>query len=252
MKVFLPLFGISQVIGIVSVILVGVWCGVYRGGFAWTEKPGLQFNWHPLLMTLGMIFLYGNGILAYRVLQNQAKKQVKIIHGVVMISVFIIDVIGLQAVFDFHNLKNIPNMYSLHSWLGVSAVALFLLQWIIGLVTFLFPGLPDDIRKKILPIHVIAGISIFVLSWATAIAGVTEKAFFVMKDDKSTPDVNEAYSGLPAEAILVNWMGVFISAYVISVLALATHGGFKKTETKQYMANKKEDIEIENHGSENQ
>merc|ERR1711860_166511 len=71
-------------------------------------------------MTLGMIFLYGNGILAYRVLQNQAKKQVKIIHGVVMISVFIIDVIGLQAVFDFHNLKNIPNMYSLHSWLGLA------------------------------------------------------------------------------------------------------------------------------------
>ena len=40
---------------------MGIWMGHFRKGFAWSENPDLQFNWHPLLMTLGMIYLYGNG-----------------------------------------------------------------------------------------------------------------------------------------------------------------------------------------------
>ena len=33
----------------------------YRHGFTWRDNPKLEFNWHPLLMTIGLIFLYGNG-----------------------------------------------------------------------------------------------------------------------------------------------------------------------------------------------
>lgn len=33
--------------------------GHYRGGFAWSGDN--QFNWHPLLMVLSLIYLYGNG-----------------------------------------------------------------------------------------------------------------------------------------------------------------------------------------------
>lgn len=57
-----PLFyGLAQGMGAVAVILVTVWAGHYRGGFAWTSDPKLEFNWHPVLMTLSMVFLYGNG-----------------------------------------------------------------------------------------------------------------------------------------------------------------------------------------------
>ena len=38
-----------------------IWMDVYRGGFAWESDPSTEFNIHPLLMTFGLVFLYGNG-----------------------------------------------------------------------------------------------------------------------------------------------------------------------------------------------
>ena len=48
--------------GLAAVVLVGVWMQNYRNGFALSTKdPGIEFNWHPLFMTIGLIYLYGNG-----------------------------------------------------------------------------------------------------------------------------------------------------------------------------------------------
>jgi cytochrome b-561 len=58
---FSLLFGISEAVGAIVVILVTIWMGNFRGGFAWTSDPKTQFNWHPVLMTLAMVFLYANG-----------------------------------------------------------------------------------------------------------------------------------------------------------------------------------------------
>lgn len=57
---FITTFGVAEGVGAVTVILVTVWAGNYRGGFTWRSNPDIQFNWHPVLMTLGMIFLYAN------------------------------------------------------------------------------------------------------------------------------------------------------------------------------------------------
>jgi cytochrome b-561 len=54
---------LTQIVGLIMVILVGVWMGNYRGGFAWNSNPSIQFNYHPLFMTIGLIFLYGDGKL---------------------------------------------------------------------------------------------------------------------------------------------------------------------------------------------
>lgn len=57
---FAWLVGASQLVGLASVVVTGVWMGHYRGGFAW-DGSTREFNLHPLCMVLGLVFLQGDG-----------------------------------------------------------------------------------------------------------------------------------------------------------------------------------------------
>ncbi len=62
----------SQVVGFLMIILGGSWMGSYHGGYGWDIAT--VFNYHPLFMTMGMIFLYGDGKLFLACLKTWAKK----------------------------------------------------------------------------------------------------------------------------------------------------------------------------------
>jgi len=221
---FMPVAGIAQITGIMAVVLTGIWMGHFRGGMAWQSDPKLEFNWHPMLMVVGMVFLYGNGILMYRLFRNEKKKKLKLIHAGVMISSFFCAVIALKAVFDSHNLAEtpVPNLYSLHSWMGMITVLLFTSQWLAGLVTFLFPGLASHLRAAYLPIHTSFGILIFVMACATCLTGITEKLLFSFKHGE--------YGKRDPEGVMANWIGILIILFGTLVVYLATNIKYKRLE----------------------
>lgn len=66
------------------------------------------------------------------------KLVMKWIHAGLHFLAFTLAVISTVAVFDFHNSAKIPNMYSLHSWLGITAVILYSLQVAYITLTFNF------------------------------------------------------------------------------------------------------------------
>ncbi|XP_052120765.1 transmembrane ascorbate-dependent reductase CYB561-like isoform X3 [Frankliniella occidentalis] len=220
LKGFSPLLVLTEVVGLVLVTLVAVWCG--QKGFAWTSNPDLEFNWHPLLMVIALIFLNGNAILTFRVLRNNRKVLLKYIHGGIQLFTLPLIVIGLVAVFDSHNLHKptpTPNLYSLHSWIGLGAVIMFFSQYVVGLTAFLFPGLSAEYRSFILPYHVFNGIAILALSVGASLIGLNEKAFFAIPN----------YGALPGEAVLINMIGVVMVVFALLVGLLVTKAEYKRT-----------------------
>lgn len=70
------------------------------------------------------------GAVLYRVplTWGQNKRPWKLLHAALMLLALVLAVLGLCAVFSFHNTSAIPNLYSLHSWVGVATAALFAAQ----------------------------------------------------------------------------------------------------------------------------
>lgn len=70
-------------------------------------------------------------IIVYRGFRQSKKIHLKLSHALGHIISFILIIIALVAVFDSHNsaMPNpIPNMYSLHSWIGLGTVLLFSIE----------------------------------------------------------------------------------------------------------------------------
>ncbi|NXS12985.1 CY561 protein, partial [Neodrepanis coruscans] len=196
---------VSQLLGLTLLVTTGAWLGRYRGGVAW-HSP-LQFNAHPLCMVLGMVFLQGDALLVYRVFRNEAKRSTKALHALLHGLALVIALVGIIAVFESHRTKGIPNMYSLHSWCGMAAFVLYLLQvragetlappsrgkkcstsdnpvspqWLLGCGFFLFPGASFSLRGRYKPQHIFFGISVFVLSIASCLLGITEMLLFKLR-----------------------------------------------------------------------
>lgn len=73
------------------------------------------------------IIIFFVAIILYRGLRYARKRNLKLSHASLFAIVFVFIVLALVAVFDSHNYANpaIPNLYSLHSWVGLGSVILF-------------------------------------------------------------------------------------------------------------------------------
>lgn len=52
----------------------------------------------------------------------------KVVHMILQLTAFVLGVVGLCAVFKFHDMASIEDVYSLHSWIGIGTISLFALQ----------------------------------------------------------------------------------------------------------------------------
>ncbi|KAI3362123.1 hypothetical protein L3Q82_012449 [Scortum barcoo] len=117
-------------LGLLCLLSVSYWSSHWRGGFSW-DGSLQQFNWHPVLMVSGLVVLYGNAAIVYRIpfTWKQRKHIWKLVHAGLMFLALLLSVLGLCAVFDFHTSFHIRDLYSLHSWVGVCTVVVFTFQY---------------------------------------------------------------------------------------------------------------------------
>ncbi|KAL2347820.1 hypothetical protein Fmac_001820 [Flemingia macrophylla] len=155
--------------------LVLVWLLHFREGVAFfkSSNPIKIFNLHPLLMVIGFILVGGEAIMAYKSVPGK-KRSLKVVHLVLHLIALVAGVLGIVAVFLYKNKVGLPDMYTLHSWLGMSAICLFGSQYILGFFAYFFPGAEKSTRGRLLPWHRFMGMVIFLLAVATAETGLVQ------------------------------------------------------------------------------
>ncbi|XP_071812532.1 transmembrane ascorbate-dependent reductase CYB561-like [Apostichopus japonicus] len=218
-RFFYPLLALSQLLAVILLVLTGYWTGHLLGGFAW-DGSEQQFNLHPLLMILGLVFLHGDAILMFRIFRKENKTVVKVIHLVMHVATLICIVIALKATFSYHRHAGYANLYSAHSWIGLLTVLLFFMQWVGGFVSFFLPWLNSDKRAELLPFHRFFGIAIFTMACTTSLIGLNEKLFCELSSD---------YSKMGTLATVGNLLAMVLVAFALVVGFLVTYPPYQRT-----------------------
>lgn len=218
---------VPQRFSVVALILVVLWAmfhdtdAGYLGGLGWGYPE--MFNWHPVMMVAGMVICSTEAILAFRAfpfdkLVNRRVRYMWHIAGVAFV------IIGLIAVFSYSNEKNGANLWSLHSWLGVMTISLFLAQVVLGSYLFFNEAADPDMREAYIPFFAWLDIFVYVSACFTAETGIVEKTTALgcsynitnfAHYDKSDPA--EYYDDLPTGCRISEGLGV-----VIVVVCLCT------------------------------
>lgn len=175
----MPVTFVAHALAVIAAIMVLVWSISYRGGLAWEAKnKNLIFNLHPVLMLIGFIILGGEAIISYKSLPLE-KPVKKLIHLVLHAIALALGIWGICAAFKNHNESGIPNLYSLHSWIGIGVISLYAFQWVYSFIVFFFPGGSSNLRSGLLPWHAMLGLFAYILAVGNAALGFLEKLTFL-------------------------------------------------------------------------
>jgi len=231
----------SLLLSPVAIILVSLWVSnesMGGGGVSWSEGDSKRvFNWHPVLMIVAysimnfaaLIFrVSGTSTSARGISEAGAKKRgiMKAIHGYVWVACFLIGMVAMLAVVKSHNDSvsgYIANLYSLHSWVGVLVISLYILQLTVGILAFggLTGGTSRFAVPSLMEIHKYTGALLHLLITATIMLGIQEKEGFVqcwyeVTEKDLFPVMN--YAKIPSACkishglgLVVLLMGVFTS-----------------------------------------
>ncbi|MED6120040.1 hypothetical protein PIB30_017290 [Stylosanthes scabra] len=200
---------LAHLFGILAIILLLVWLLHYCEGIDYGSDIGLRvFNVHPLMMFMGFIFISGEAILSFQTIPSQRQTK-KFFHMMLHLISLILGIVGLCATFKFHNMMGFPNVYSLHSWIGIGSFCLFGLQWLIGFVTFMFPSAADRTRVRVVPWHVAGGRALLFMAVCAAETGLMEKYGFLRAKSNLQPHQRESH--------LINFTGLAILLFAVFV-----------------------------------
>jgi len=183
------------------VVLVFLWMGFwlqYAHDGVLNDKGGFSivFNWHPFLMVTSFVFLNFVAVVSFRTLpfSHACKKQLHLfLHAIALVLAYF----GIYAVFKSHNdAKPVPlqNLYSMHSWIGMTAVVIYTLQYVIAFVYFYLRAGSNDFRGAVKRKHMPTGKLLVAAVLAAVLSGIQEKltfngtCTFVPKDDDDDHD----------------------------------------------------------------
>ncbi|GIL75477.1 hypothetical protein Vretimale_8111 [Volvox reticuliferus] len=206
---------LARTCSLAIMILVGHWVRVPLGGVGVKPVPvngntpgendtGKIFNWHPILMTLGIVVLMAEALLSYQapILPGLARATRKRIHWGCHMAAGLCLALGLVAVVQSHRLKRpnpMPDWYSPHSFLGLTALAIMGLQVLVGMYSYGWPKLSLSNRMALGPLHRFWGMAAWLAGLGAIASGLQEKVTFIhMKKPLTGKELHGLVVRLPA------------------------------------------------------
>uniref|UniRef100_A0A161ZHV5 ascorbate ferrireductase (transmembrane) n=1 Tax=Daucus carota subsp. sativus TaxID=79200 RepID=A0A161ZHV5_DAUCS len=182
---------LAHLLGLTALVLMLIWLLHYREGLDLdSENPARVFNVHPFLMYFGFIFFAAEAMMAYKTVAA-AHTVKKFVHMFFNLASLVLGIVGIHAAFKYHDKLNLEDMTSLHSWIGMAALCLFILQ-------------AKYTRARALPWHINGGRALLYMAICAAETGLMQKSTFLQLN-----------SG--RESHLVNILGVVILLFGITV-----------------------------------
>mmetsp|Transcript_21967 Transcript_21967/g.36793 ORF Transcript_21967/g.36793 Transcript_21967/m.36793 type:complete len:298 (-) Transcript_21967:412-1305(-) len=252
-KLYYETSSFQRFVGILSVIaaLVASCLTIYwansdfLGGLNWGKDV---FNYHPVLMICGMSFGFTSAALSFRLIPAP-KLYVKMIHASLHAATVICIITGLAAVVTSHNYTNRnaaeiyrPNLYSNHSFVGLSALVMYFSNFIVGVMYFLVPMFVPIFSERIKAFarmnHMFIGVMALLVAMAAIESGMSE---LTAKKDctyvVSSADWNPAgrYHQLSLGCQTANGIAIlvllaaFLAAYVLIGPGAGTAGSIGKS-----------------------
>ncbi|RYG64202.1 hypothetical protein EON64_14445 [archaeon] len=167
----------------VALFLIIAWANgkdtdeIYLGGLNLGRDMA---NWHPVLMTAGMLLCGVASMMTYRVI-DVPKTYSKYLHALLHTAAIVFIFFGLYLEFTSKNQTNkheggghYANLYTMHSLVGLSTVILYALNYFMALFYFLAGVASNALRKAYLPKHVFVGTFALVLIVASIESGIMD------------------------------------------------------------------------------
>jgi len=225
----------SHFFAFISMCLVISWIKKL-GGLSWSDGAARQvFNWHPFLMVTAFCFMTV-AALAFR-LRCGSRPLRKLVHGLSWSVALICVIVALAAVFKSHNdavSGFIANMYSLHSWIGISLFILYSLQFLFGAYAFAWPGMSPESKSKVLLLHKYMGPFVYNMMAFTMLLGIQEKEGFIgcsYAVDKVDRFPIANFGKIPSICKVSHTLGIFILFMALSTSFALYDFGTKKAAT---------------------
>ncbi|XP_038078696.1 cytochrome b561-like [Patiria miniata] len=224
-SLFWPLVVLSQLFAGAMLVTMVIWLQHHVGGFVWGAPGG----YHPLLLTLSLVFLFGEALISFRVLSRCRLPYLaqKAIHASVHTVIIILLIAGLRAAAlakDAQEIHGVVHNHSLHSWLGYFTVILFCLQFVAGCAYYgaeRFLRQDHPLRAHYPQVHVFFGIFMFSLSLASCLTGLNELSIYKIAE----------YSSGVASGNIGNIYGMSMVLFGGSIAFIVTRSEYKTDKT---------------------
>ncbi|CAP28565.1 Protein CBG08803 [Caenorhabditis briggsae] len=169
----------THFVGFVTICLNGYFFNTFKDGLGWPTALNQTGDWnqnevetmgkkgdqlHAFLMVLAFIYFQGEALLAYRVYRHDAKMVSKLLHTALHITAIGLAITALCVIIISTNNTGYNNFTSVHSWIGVCLIAVYLVQFSFGFCTYLCPCSPGKYRALLMPVHRAVGVSCFVVA----------------------------------------------------------------------------------------